>query len=150
MPNLFGEPEPEVAEELAPPALPGLFDYVNDILHGKKDIFVMDTSKNYNPFLVLRALSQHPDTVLIAHQLNQRNIAKDLHFRYLLATVKAKKRWSKWAKNEIDANAVSDIIEYYNCSTKRALEIAKVLTEDQREVLKQRISKGGIKKGKTK
>jgi hypothetical protein len=38
------------------------FDYVNEILQGKKKMIVDDaTEKSYEPFLVNRALSYHKD-----------------------------------------------------------------------------------------
>ena len=47
------------------------FDYVNDINYGKKNIMVDDIAeKNYNAFIVNRALSYFNDTVLYANEMN--------------------------------------------------------------------------------
>ena len=47
------------------------FDYVNDINYGKKNIMVDDVAeKDYNAFIVNRALSYFNDTVLYANEMN--------------------------------------------------------------------------------
>ena len=50
----------------------GPFDYVNEILYGKKKLIVDElTEKSYAPFLVNRSLSYHKDCVLYANEMNR-------------------------------------------------------------------------------
>ena len=50
------------------------FDFVKQILQGKKQLIVDDvTEKEYVPFLVNRSLSYHKDCVLFANEINQRH-----------------------------------------------------------------------------
>ena len=77
------------------------FDYATSILQTKKQLIVDDlTEKDYNPFLVNRALSQHKDCVLFANEMNRRHFTdKKMQFDFLLKTVRSMKRpFAKWAK----------------------------------------------------
>lgn len=79
------------------------FDYVNQILQGKKDLIVDDqTEKDYNPFIVNRALSYHFDCILFANEMNRRHfLNKKMQNSFLLNTIRSKKRpFVKWAKPE--------------------------------------------------
>ena len=62
------------------------FDYVKAISYTKEDMIVDDiTEKDYNPFIVNRALSMGIDTVLQANEMNQRHhLSKKLQFDFLL------------------------------------------------------------------
>jgi len=73
------------------------FDYATAILQTKKQLIVDDlTEKDYNPFLVNRALSQHRDCLAFANEMNSRHyLEKKLQFDYLLNTVRSMKRQSK-------------------------------------------------------
>jgi len=51
------------------------FDYVNEILQGKKQLIIDDASeKAYVPFLTNRSLSYHLDCVMYANEMNRRHI----------------------------------------------------------------------------
>ena len=50
------------------------FDYVKEILQGKKQLIVDDLSeKEYNPFIINRSLSYHKDCVFFANEMNRRH-----------------------------------------------------------------------------
>ena len=50
------------------------FDYATAILQTKKQMIVDEiTEKEYQPFLINRALSQHKDCVLFANEMNRRH-----------------------------------------------------------------------------
>ena len=50
------------------------FDYVNQILYGKKDLIVDElTEKDYIPFLINRSLSYHKDCIIYANEMNRRH-----------------------------------------------------------------------------
>jgi hypothetical protein len=122
------------------------FDFINEITHGKKDL--MDTedesvAKSYNAYIVNRGLSFYPDTILFANEMNQRpDIPKDVQFHYLLNTVRKRKRFSKWLKQEKDSDL--DIVkEYYGYSNEKAKEVLSILTPLQISELKKRMYKGG-------
>ena len=60
------------------------FDYATSILQTKKQLIVDElTEKDYNPFLVNRALSQHKDCVLFANEMNRRHFTdKKMQFDF--------------------------------------------------------------------
>ena len=66
------------------------FDFVKQILQGKKQLIVDDvTEKEYVPFLVNRSLSYHKGCVLFANEINQRHfIDKKMQNDFLLNTVR--------------------------------------------------------------
>jgi len=78
------------------------FDYLNAINGSKTDLIVDDASeKAYNPFMVNRGLSYFRDTVFYANEMNRYyGLDKKLQFAFLLNSVAARKRFSKWFKAE--------------------------------------------------
>lgn len=124
------------------------FDYVNAISYGKDDLMTGTENDElaeaaYNPYLTNKALSYFPDTLLYANEMNMLNhVANKLQFHYLLNTIRPKKRYSKWAKKEEDAD-IEAIKEYYKYSTAKAEAALSVLSPQQINEIKRRLNKGG-------
>jgi len=122
------------------------FDYVNDILVGKKNIMVdEETEKAYNPYLVNKALSYHKDCLHYANEMNSMSFLDNkLQFEYLINTIRSKKRnhqkWFKVEKNE-DINSVK---LYYGVSEMKAREYLKLLSEDQIKIIREKTDIGGL------
>jgi hypothetical protein len=127
------------------------FDYVNQILQGKKQLIVDDlTEKGYEPFLVNRSLSQHKDCVLFANEMNQRHhLDKKMQNDFLLNTVRSMKRpfakWAKWAKSEKDDD-ISCVKTVYGLSDSKARDAMRLLTKEQIQQLKKETLTGGLGK----
>lgn len=123
------------------------FDYVNAI-NARKDIIRESNSpelaeKLYQSFFVNKALSYHIDTILYANEMNRYSeIPAIMQNDYYLNSIRPKKRYAKWHKKPQD-EAIDVIQEFYGVSTAKALDIYKVLTEDQLDAIKQKIFKGG-------
>ena len=60
---------------------------------------------------------------------------------YYLNSIRASKRFSKWSKPIADED-IESIQEYYKVSKVRALEIIKVLSKEQIDLIKIKIIKG--------
>ena len=123
------------------------FDYVNDINYGKKNIMIDDIAeKNYNAFIVNRALSYFNDTVLYANEMNiHHSLDAKLQYDFLINIVRKQKRWSKWIKpNEV--TNLELIKEYYGYSNEKAKSVLSLLNDEQIQELKNRIYKGGKRK----
>ena len=124
------------------------FDYVNAINTNKQDLIRNSENptlaeKNYSPFLVNRALSYYVDTILYVNEINRANhIDSIMQNDYYLNSIRISKRFSKWAK-PIESSDIESIQEYYKVNNRRALEISKVLTREQIDLIKTRIIKGG-------
>ena len=122
------------------------FDYVNAINYDKKDIMDDDLKeKAYNSFLTNRSLSYFPDTVAASNVMNQyHHLDKKLQFHFFINTIRKRKRFSKWAKpvKESDLEVVK---EYYGYSNEKAKQALTLLSEEQLNLLKQKVYKGGRK-----
>ena len=126
----------------------GPFDYVNQILQGKKQLIVDDvTESEYVPFLVNRSLSYQIDCVSYANEMNRRSfIDKKLQNDFLLNTIRSKKRpFVKWAKSD-KSEDIQCIKTVYGFSDTKALEALRLLTNEQIQQLKEKTGIGGLRK----
>ena len=125
------------------------FEFVNAINDTKKDLMIGTENdeliqKEYNPYLVNKALSYFVDTILYANEMNQyAHIDNKLQFDYYLNGVSKKKRFSKWSK-KVEVKNINIIIEYYQCNYARALEILSIINIKQLDMLKHKLQKGGV------
>ena len=62
--------------------------------------------KDYNPFIVNRALSYHNDCIPYVAELNRLNhLDNDMQYQYLLNSIRSMKRpFRKWQKLETEKN----------------------------------------------
>ena len=124
------------------------FDYVNQILHGKKNLIVdEETEKQYNPFLTNRSLSYHKDCVMYANEMNRHHfLDKKPQFDFLINTVRGQKRpFAKWVKQEKD-NDIECIKNYFNISNSKAREVMRLLDKEQIQQIKEQTDTGGLRK----
>jgi hypothetical protein len=124
------------------------FDYVNQILQGKKQLIVDDvTESEYVPFLVNRSLSYQIDCLSYANEMNRRSfIDKKLQNDFLLNTIRSKKRpFVKWAKSD-KSEDIQCIKTVYGFSDTKALEALRLLTDEQIQQLKEKTGIGGLRK----
>ena len=98
--------------------------------------------KGYNAFLVNRGLSYFQDTVALANEMNLRaDLDNKLQYEFLLNLVRKRKRFSKWHKK--DENKKIDLIaEHYKCGQRKALEIINTLTDEQVDMICEKMLKG--------
>lgn len=142
------EPSEEQKEEKKKSVNP--FDFVTAINTSKVDLMEDDEwmEKQYNPFLTNKALSFFQDTVLYANEMNRYyNLDKKMQFHFYLYGVKKGKRFSgKWPKAE-DSETIALVKATHKYSTKKATEVAKLLTPEDIERLKRQQFTGGTKNG---
>jgi hypothetical protein len=124
-------------------------DIIPSILQTKKD--VLDEEKDYKPFLVNRALSYHLDCILYANQMNMsHNLDSKLQYQYLLQVIRPMKRkFQPWQKT----TAVKDleyVKEYFGYSNEKAKEALRILSNEDLEIIKSRLEKGGVNSKNTK
>ena len=96
------------------------FEFVKAISYSKKDIMVDELiEKEYNPFIVNRAFSYYPDTILYANEMNQNaHLDSRLQFDFFINIIKKRKRFSPWLKpSEVENLEV--LKEYYGYSNER-------------------------------
>jgi hypothetical protein len=125
------------------------FDYVKDIQRGKKDIIRNSENPSrmeagYNPFMVNRALSFYPDSILYANEMNRRGgLDGLLQFDYLINTVRSMKRDHQWIKKSGSDSDAEMLAEYFGMSPQKVHEALRVLTRDQLDDIRKRTIKGG-------
>jgi hypothetical protein len=120
-------------------------EIIPSILQTKKD--VLDNEKDYKPFLVNRALSYHMDCILYANMMNLNpQLDGKLQYQYFLQTIRPMKRkFQPWQK----ASAINDIDfvkEYFGYSNEKAKEALRILSNEDLEIIKSCLEKGGVKK----
>lgn len=119
-------------------------EIIPSILQTKTNTMLTDQDeKSYPHFMVGRALSQYPDTVLLANEVNKYpHIDNKLKYHFLINSVKPYKRpYVKWHKKAV-ADDLEVVKEYYGYSDAKAYEALSILTEDQILELRKRTYKG--------
>ena len=109
-------------------------DIIPSIMVHKRD--VLDDPKDYNAFMVNRALSYQPDCLFYANEMNMiYQLDKRLQYLVLLNTIRAKKRpYVPWAK-AIKEEGLQAVKIYFGYSDKRAAEALTILTDEQVEFI---------------
>jgi hypothetical protein len=129
--------------------MPDLFkDIVPSILQTKQNVLVEEhDEKDYNSYIVNRALSYHLDCVPYANQINQVHfVDKKLQYHYLLNSIRQMKRkFQPWQKSEEDKN-LACVKEYFGYSNSKAKEALRILSDEQIAYIKTKTDKGGVRK----
>ena len=121
------------------------FDYVNQILYGKKDLIVdVLTEKDYIPFLINRSLSYHKDCIIYANEMNRRHfLDKKLQNHFLINTIRSHKRpFAKWVKSD-KSEDIECVKLIYGLSDSKAREALRLLSDEQIQKLKEKTNTGG-------
>ena len=94
--------------------------------------FVLENEKEYNSWLVNKALTIHMDTILYANEMNiNYGLDKRLQYDYLFHAIRKRKRpFQKWMKNE-KSDEILAISEYFGMSKQKAKETINILTKQQ-------------------
>ena len=122
------------------------FDYAKAINYTNSNLIVDDlTEKEYNPFIVNRALSMGMDTVLKANEMNRSpHLEKRVQFDFLLNSISKRKRFDKWQKAD-KSEDLEYVKAYYNYSYSKAIAALQVLSPTQLSDIKRKITnKGGV------
>lgn len=110
-----------------------LTDYLNSINYEKNDLFAEDpemAEKEYAPFVVNRCLSYFTDTILLSNQMNRHpDLSKKMQYDYLKESIRKRKRFSKWIKNEV-SDDLKLVVEHFNCSIPKARDIMPLLSDE--------------------
>lgn len=129
------------------------FSFVNEINTSKRDIMRDQNGEHsdllekvYSAWLVNRSLSYFNDSIIHANEMNKNHhLDSRLQFDYLRTAVRRRKRYSKWIKNN-ESESIEIIKTAYQYSNEKARMVLDILSDDQLNLLKQKISKGGHKK----
>ena len=121
------------------------FDFANSINFTKENLIVDEaTEKEYNPFIVNRAMGFAADTVIPGNEMNARpHIDNKMQYDFLCGVVRKSKRYNKWIKSEEEN--LEAVQEYFGYSFNKAKEALRILTSEDIEKIKVKLtrSKGG-------
>jgi hypothetical protein len=122
------------------------FNYLNSINHTKQDIMKDDLDeKGYNSFLINRSLSYFYDTVGMANVMNRyHHLDNKLKYAFLINIIRKRKRFSKWMKPETESD-IEVVKQYYEYSNDKAKQVLPLLSPEQINIIRQKVSKGGTK-----
>jgi hypothetical protein len=117
-------------------------EIVPAILQTKKK--VLTDEKDYNAYIVNRALSFHYDCILYANFTNTNpHLDPKLQFDFLINSVRSYKRpFQKWLKKETIDN-IELVKEYFNYSETKARYALTILSDADLEEIRISIDKGG-------
>jgi len=120
------------------------FDIIGMVCAAKDPQWSDIEDKEYVPFIINRGLSQFPDTVMLANEVNFRHtMPKKWQFDfYKYAITPKKKRFAKWAKPEDDI-LIEQISEAFNVNRRRAMGIRSLMNEDAVKLFKEKTQRGG-------
>lgn len=129
--------------------MPELKDYLNSINFTKESLMEGDDDdaavarKKYVPYVVNRCMGGSLDTVLFANEMNQRHsLDNKMQYDFLLNSVRKKKRFAPWLKQET-IDLLEPVKEFYQCSSAKAKELLNILTQDEIDYICSKTDKGG-------
>ena len=104
------------------------FDFLNSINQTKIPLMDEDPGceREYNAFLANRGLSYFSDTIFLANEMNRLSgLVKKPQYDYLRLSVRARKRYSKWIKDETNdrIDALKTLYGYSHTKAKQALDL---------------------------
>lgn len=123
----------------------GPFDFVNDILYKKNNLFNEVSAKSYAPYVINKALASHKDCIFQVNEMNIRgHLPANMQHDFLFHIVrKYKRNFEKWISKEKDTN-IQIIMDYYNTSPQKAQEILLIIDEAELKMIKEKMDKGGL------
>ena len=99
--------------------------------------------KKYPSFIVNKAVGSHPDTVLYVNEMNRLHFLDNrLQYDFLLNSLRKRKRFAKWLRASKIKN-IEYVKEYYGYGNEKAKQALNVLTDDQINIIKTKLIKGG-------
>lgn len=115
------------------------FDWVKSICETKENLLDSAESKNYNPYIVNKALSHQIDCLMFSNEMNIRSfLDKDIQYTFLLTGIRKRKRNRFWVKKE-KLEDIEYIKKYYNYNNDKAYQALKVLTREEIDYIKNKL-----------
>jgi hypothetical protein len=129
--------------------MPDLFkEIVPSILQTKKNqLESEDDEREYNSFIVNKALSYHLDCIFYVNEINMHHhLDKKLQYDYLLNIIRPMKRkFQPWQKAE-SVKDLECVKEYFGYSDEKAKDALLILTKEKLSYIRKITDKGGVTK----
>lgn len=122
------------------------YQLLNSINLGKQDLLREGTPvKEYIPFFINRSLSYFTDTIFYSNEMNRLwNLDKQMQYDYLRVSVRPRKRFSKWIKDE-STDRIDALMRLYGYSYTKAKQATPLIKEDDWNKIFQLLDEGGKK-----
>lgn len=92
-------------------------------------------NKLYNQYVINLFFSMFPDTIAIVNEVNgMKNLSNRMHYDFLFYFIRKNKRYGYQKKTK--GEDLNYIAEAYSVGKTEAEEIDKLLTEEQKEIIK--------------
>ncbi len=124
-----------------------LNDWLKSINQSKVNIMDEDSSstKDYPPYIINRCLSGTIDTLMYANEMNKNHsLDKKLQYDFFINTVRTRKRFSPWIKQE-KIKELEVVKSYYGYSNEKAKQALRILSKEQINFIKTKIETGGMR-----
>lgn len=124
-----------------------LNDWLKSINQSKVNIMDDDLSskKDYTPYIINRCLSGTIDTLMYANEMNKNHsLDKKLQYDFFINTVRTRKRYSPWIKQE-KIKELEVVKSYYGYSNEKAKQALRILSKEQINFIKTKIETGGMR-----
>lgn len=132
--------------------MPKMMDYVFDIMSNGKHLLRQDPAniKGFDAFITNRALSMSLDTIMWANEMNKcPGLPKEMQYDFLFYGIPKRRRRLSW-KKKTKLNNITIIRQYYECNYGRALEMSRLLTDDEVNEMATAMNPGGVNPEKRK
>jgi hypothetical protein len=116
------------------------FDFVNSI-NDKKYILNEDNENDFNSYMVNKAFSLFPDTILLVNEANRLGLTGKMHYDFLFHVLSKRKRFAKWPKEE-NNDDIEFIMNHFEVTSVKAKEYLSILSDIELEELKDSYLKG--------
>lgn len=122
------------------------FDFVSDVTEHKKYLYCEDTTKEYNPYIINKALSFNVDCLFMVNEMNQfPDVPNKVQHDFYFYGLDKKRRYGRWTKKDSLPDDIEMVKELYSYSTDKAIAALNILTDKQLIELRQKHEKGGKK-----
>ena len=110
------------------------FDYITSLTSSKKDL--SDDLSGYAPFVVNRAFSLSPSTILLANEMNRRSeLPIWIQYGFYMRAVPKQQFRPKWpqkkAKDELIENRIQALMKFHNISMTEARRMLELCDPDE-------------------
>lgn len=125
------------------------WDYFNDLTNYKKELIRNSDNpelaeKYYEPWVINKALSYFPDTVLYVNEMNKyHQLSKMQQYDYFSKSINKRFRKYPKTKKEKQDQDLKNVMDYFQYSYKKAEEALSVLTAEQLQTIQQKLELGG-------
>ena len=102
--------------------------------------------KKYPAYIVNKCLAPTgKEECLLVNEMNRfHNIDNKMKYDFLLNTIRSRKRYAPWIKPSKQKN-LEYVKEYYGYGNAKAKSVLDILSDEQIEFIKNKLSKGGMK-----